>query len=230
MRAGAPRGLWAGGAAAPRRRRLAPAALALWAAALLPAALPAAMPPAHAQDAGGGPSPSDTALIFAASIAAVVGIALYVSREAIVRRKTAYDAGTYESQRDRDYEKYHSEWGDDFAAGRGGDADCGGGGPDGGGGGGGGPDAGGGRPAGPPADHYGALGLDGSATQGEIKRRYRELAKRLHPDRAGPGGPGAGGAMAAINEAYYTLSDPERRRQYDLFLGRRAGRGSRPAR
>lgn len=215
----------------------APVALALWVAALLAAAPPAA----YAQDEGGGPSPSDQALVFAVSIAAVVGIALYVSRGAIARKRTAYDTGSYESQRDRDYEKYHSEWGDDSAAGRGGPVGLGGD-SDGGDGG----DDGGGSGAGSlgclaAADYYGVLGLDDSATPDDVKRRYRELAKRLHPDRAGrgraaasdapgafgrdggSGGGGGSGAMAAINEAYGVLSDPERRRAYDLMRGRMRG-------
>lgn len=173
-----------------------------------------------------GPSASDLVLIFAVSIAAVVGIALYISRDAIARKKTPYDRGAYESQRDRDYEKYHSEWGDETAAGHAGTGDLGGddGSPD--------ADAeaefaprgaGSGRSAG----YYGVLGVGRDAAQDEIKRRYRELAKEAHPDRAGAGGGGGAGAgdagrrMALINEAYGVLSDPGRRRRYDLWLGRR---------
>ena len=171
-------------------------------------------------------------LIFAVSIAAVVGIALYISRDAIARKKTPYDRGAYESQRDRDYEKYHSEWGDETAEGHAGTGDLGAG-EDG--------DPGDdeaefaprGAGAGQAAGYYGVLGVGRDAAQDEIKRRYRELAKEAHPDRAGAGGGGdAGGAggggggdagrrMALINEAYDVLSDPGRRRRYDLWLGRR---------
>ena len=206
----------AGGAAARR----APALSLL----LLAAAAAAAAPPAHAQGAADGedvgPSPSDLVLLFAVSIAAVAGIALYISREAIARKKTSYDRGSYESQRNRDYEKYHSGWGDESAAGRGAgvlDDDFGGGVLD--------DDFGGGGAGGGAPDYYGVLGLGRNAGPGEVKQRYRELAKEAHPDRAG-GAPGGGDAvrrMALINEAYEVLSDPDRRKRYDLWLGRRGG-------
>ena len=199
------------------------------AAAAALAAAAAALPQAYAQDGGEyeGPSPSDLVLLFGVSIAVVAGIALYISREAIARKRTAYDRGAYESQRDRDYEKYHSGWGDESAAGDGA-GDLGGdlGGddefaP-------GGDDFGGGGGAGQAPDYYGVLGLGRTASPDEVKRRYRELAKEAHPDRAAGGGDGdgdkgadAGRRMALINEAYDVLSDAGRRRRYDLWLGRR---------
>lgn len=207
--------------------------------ALLAAACAAATaaPAAHAQggsdaaDPGAalqGPSASDLVLIFAVSIAAVVGIALYISRDAIARKKTSYDRGAYESQRDRDYEKYHSEWGDETAEGHAGTGDLGGGGDGDLGGGDGAEFAPRGAGSGRSAGYYGVLGVGRDAAQDEIKRRYRELAKEAHPDRAGAGGGGGAGAggdagrrMALINEAYGVLSDPGRRRRYDLWLGRR---------
>lgn len=221
MRGGAGGRAAGGAAAAPPRLLLILAALALAAAAAA-----AAPPPAYAQDAAGGdgegPSESDLVIIFAASIAAVAGIALYVSREAIARKRTDYDRGAYDSQRDRDYEKYHSGWGDESAAGGG--ADMGDGGGDGGE-----DEFRPGRPAagarGP--DYYEVLGLERTAGAGEVKRRYRELAKRVHPDRAGEeDGDGAGRRMALINEAYDILSDPGRRKRYDIWLGRGGGSGS----
>ena len=235
MRGGAG-GRAAGGAAARAAAvAVAPPPLLILAALALAAAAAsaAAAPPAYAQAAAGGegegPSESDLVIIFAASIAAVAGIALYVSREAIARKRTDYDRGAYDSQRDRDYEKYHSGWGDESAAGRGAEIGNDGGDGDGDGDGDGGEDEF--RPGRPAAgargpDYYEVLGLERTAAAGEVKRRYRELAKRVHPDRAGEeGGDGAGRRMALINEAYDVLSDPGRRKRYDLWLGRGVGSG-----
>ncbi len=67
-------------------------------------------------------------------------------------------------------------------------------------------------------DPYGVLGLSHVATSVEIKRRWRELARQHHPDRA----TGDGGEterlttrMARINAAYDLLRDPIRRARYD---------------
>jgi hypothetical protein len=57
-----------------------------------------------------------------------------------------------------------------------------------------------------------------TATQEEIRQAYRAAARRHHPDAAGPG---SAQAMAALNEAYYVLSDPGRRALYDASLHRR---------
>jgi hypothetical protein len=72
------------------------------------------------------------------------------------------------------------------------------------------------------------LGVDRSATSAEIRAAYRDLARRLHPDRAASGGGDDGGrAMASINEAYRVLSDPGRRVVYDRSLdGAPTGHGS----
>lgn len=58
---------------------------------------------------------------------------------------------------------------------------------------------------------YQTLGIDPKATQADIKATYRRKSKEAHPDREG----GSNEAMAAINDAYAILSDPERRTQYD---------------
>jgi molecular chaperone DnaJ len=61
-------------------------------------------------------------------------------------------------------------------------------------------------------DFYERLGVSPSATEAEIKTAYRRLAKILHPDS---GTPGDVARFRGIQEAYETLSDPEKRRSYD---------------
>src|SRR5262249_13530569 len=63
------------------------------------------------------------------------------------------------------------------------------------------------------ADYYQVLQITSAATFDEVHKAYRALAMQYHPDRNST--PGAGSAMAAINEAYAVLSDPVRRREYD---------------
>src|SRR5262245_5847952 len=63
-------------------------------------------------------------------------------------------------------------------------------------------------------DFYVILGLERDASASEIKRAYTRLARRYHPG-INPGDRAAGAVFERIAEAYETLSDPERRRQYD---------------
>lgn len=65
----------------------------------------------------------------------------------------------------------------------------------------------------PIPDYYEMLGLTPLATPDEVKKRYRELAKRFHPD-INPH-PQAEGKIQIINEAYHTLGDIEKRANYD---------------
>lgn len=63
-------------------------------------------------------------------------------------------------------------------------------------------------------DFYIVLGLERAATLSEIKRAYKRLARKFHPD-INPGDRKAAGQFRQIAEAYETLSDPDRRRRYD---------------
>lgn len=65
-------------------------------------------------------------------------------------------------------------------------------------------------------DYYKILGVEKNATLDEIKKKYRQLALKYHPDR-NKGSKEAEEKFKAINEAYAVLSDPEKRKQYDMF-------------
>ena len=97
------------------------------------------------------------------------------------------------------------------------------------------------------SDHYATLGVARDASQDEIKRAYRKLARELHPDV----NPEAEDRFKEVAGAYEVLSDPQRRQRYDLgvdgaafggggafgfgdimdaFFGQSAQRGPRPRR
>lgn len=73
-------------------------------------------------------------------------------------------------------------------------------------------------------DYYSILGISKEATQDEIKRAYRKLAVKLHPDKNDA--PGAEDVFKKVNQAYTCLSDKDKKAHYDLF-GEEAGGGGR---
>lgn len=150
------------------------------------------------------PSPSDLVILFGIIIAGVVGIVTYASRDIILRKKLDYDQKDLASKKDRDYEKYHSDWQDDSyefgikdkekfdrefqkALEESNLPNC-----------------------------YEILQVKKDASGEEIKRKYRELAKQFHPDKTRD--KNMKEKMAQINIAYEILSDFEKRKQYDKYF------------
>src|ERR671927_543853 len=86
-------------------------------------------------------------------------------------------------------------------------------------------------------DYYAVLGVSASASQDEIKKQYRKLAARYHPDK-NPNDAKAADRFKEISEAYQVLGDAEKRKQYDQMRqlgafggfagGARGGGGPRP--
>ena len=65
-------------------------------------------------------------------------------------------------------------------------------------------------------DYYQVLGIDKNATQEDIKKAYRKLARKLHPD-LNPNDKEAHKKFQQVNEANEVLSDPEKRKKYDQY-------------
>ncbi|MDX1596829.1 MAG: DnaJ domain-containing protein [Nitrosopumilaceae archaeon] len=142
-------------------------------------------------------------ILFSIFIIGVIAIFIYLARDVIFRKKTKYDEEELESKKNKDYEKYHSDWSDDY-------------------------EEFGSRSKqrqkelreeledGTYADYYKILGVDPKATPIEIKKRYRELAKKLHPDKSKS--TETEKEMSRINKAYEILSDKELREKYDRYF------------
>ena len=149
------------------------------------------------------PSETDLFILFAAFAAAVLGLCIFLARDIILRKRSAYDSKEFESKKDRTYEKYHSGWSDDY-------------------------EELGSRQStsrkkftedaqnSKLPDYYKTLGLERSATRDEIKQQYRMLAKRSHPDKTRD--KKSKDMMAEINRAYEVLSDSQLKAEYDRCL------------
>lgn len=148
-------------------------------------------------------STQDIIIIFTIFIIAVAALYLYLARHSIFRTRTEYDKREFDSKKNRDYEKYHSDWLDDYEEFAGDDNEP--------------------AEASDEQDHYKVLGVPPDASIDTIKARYRELAKKHHPDVSGGD---SSPEMARINEAYETLADKQQRARYDRR--RDGGRGGEP--
>ncbi len=77
-------------------------------------------------------------------------------------------------------------------------------------------------------NYYDVLGVKKTATQDEVKKAYRKLARQYHPD-ANPNDPKAEEKFKEVSSAYEVLSDADKRKQYDAgpspFFGQGARRG-----
>ena len=146
-------------------------------------------------------SPEDLYLTFAIAIIIIAGIFIYLARHIILRKKTSYDTAKLDSKKDRDYEKYHSEWSEEEIFGS--------------------------RKPSTEAkefremyndnslpNYYLILGLTNDSSESEIKNQYRKLAKQYHPDRNKDS---SEEKMAQINKAYEVLSDKKLKAEYDKF-------------
>ncbi len=150
---------------------------------------------------------SDLIIVFAVAVAIIISVLIFLARDSIFRKKTEYDTEEWASKKNRDYEKYHSEWmSDEISFERKGknklsDEDF--------------------RKSlqsNNLLDYYVILQIEKTASQDEIKNQFRKLAKKWHPDRKQ--GDDAEKKMADINMAYEVLSNPQRRKMYDQHFSK----------
>jgi len=153
-------------------------------------------------------SESDQITIFAIAAIIIIGVLVFLARGSFTRKKTEYDVGEWESKKNRDYEKYHSEWmSDEVNFERDGkdklsdeefresllNENL--------------------------PDYYAILQISKDASQNEIKKQFRLLAKKWHPDKKQSND--AEEKMAQINMAYEVLSDHKRRKMYDQHFAKK---------
>ena len=151
---------------------------------------------------------SDQMFVFAVAAAIIISVLIFLARGSIFRKKTEYDTGDWESKKNRDYEKYHSEWmSDEISFERKGknklsDEDF--------------------RKSllsKNIPDYYAILQIQKTASQNEIKNQFRSLAKKWHPDRKQSDD--AEKKMTQINMAYEVLSNTKRRKMYDQHFSKK---------
>ena len=151
---------------------------------------------------------SDQIIVFASITIVIIGVLIFLARHSIFRKKTEYDTGNWASKKNRDYEKYHSEWmSDEISFERKGKNKL--------------SDEefsksllNGNLP-----DYYAILQVQKNVNQTEIKRQFRLLAKKWHPDKKQSDD--AEEKMAQINMAYEVLSNPKRRKMYDQHFSKK---------
>ncbi len=148
-------------------------------------------------------SDEEKIILFGSFAIAIIAIFMFLARDTILRRKTSYDKENLDSKKDKTYEKYHSDWGDDYE------------------------DIGSRRNTKQEREfreaavndelpnYYEILEIPRDATQGEIKKKFRELAKKTHPDKTKKD---SEEAMVELNKAYEVLSDEVSRKKYDRYL------------
>jgi len=148
-------------------------------------------------------SDDEKIILFGGFAVAIIGIFLFLARDIILRRKTTYDKENLESKKEKTYEKYHSDWGDDYE------------------------ELGNRKNTKEDKEfreaslndelpnYYEILGVSKDASQEEIKNRFRDLAKKTHPDKTKED---SEEEMVELNKAYEVLSDEELRAKYDKYL------------
>ena len=149
-------------------------------------------------------SDEEKIILFGGFAIAVIGLFVFLARDVILRRKTSYDSENLESKKDKTYEKYHSDWFDDYE------------------------DLGTRKNTKEDKefrkalenselpDYYKILEINSDATQDEIKNQYRKLAKKIHPDKSKD--KETEEIMIELNKAYEILSDVELREKYDRYF------------
>ena len=148
-------------------------------------------------------SDEERIILFAGFAIAVIAIFLFLARDSILRKKTSYDKKDLDSKKDKTYEKYHSDWGEDYEdlgkrKNTKEDEEF--------------------RDAASNNDlpnYYEILGITRDATQEEIKTKFRKLAKKTHPDKTKKD---SEEEMTKLNRAYEVLSDEELKKKYDKYL------------